>query len=250
MSMLALAAVVFLAFVSEAMAGFGATIITVTLAAHLMPVHEILALFLPVNVLMSLWLVLRNGSHIDGAMLGRRILPWMGAGLVAGLALAGLGDELSLKAAFGALVVVLAGFELVRIVRIEALPSPLSRPRAALALLAAGLIHGVFATGGPLVVWVMGREIADKARFRATLSALWLVLNGVMVATYLRAGTVTAETLRSSAALLIPLVLGAIVGEHLHRRLPIRQFRLCVFLLLAFAGVSLLVRTLLAMFAS
>jgi uncharacterized membrane protein YfcA len=148
-----------------------------------------------------------------------------------------------LKRALAAFILVLVAVELSRIRSAEAPPKPLARPVALALLFLGGLLHGAFATGGPLAVYVAGRDLAhDKARFRSTLSALWLALNLVLLATYAALGKIDGASLRMSLALAPPLALGLGVGEIVHARLPVRAFRPLVFVLLGVAGVVLAVR--------
>jgi uncharacterized membrane protein YfcA len=93
-------------------------------------------------------------------------------------------------------------------------------------------------------VWVIGRELTDKSRFRATLSMLWLVSNLLVVAGFGASGTITLATLSGSALLLPPLALGLFVGEKIHARLSPTRFRVAIFALLFVASTVLLVRTL------
>lgn len=232
---------VFLAFVVEATAGFGATLVTVTIAAQFYEVDEVLAIFVPVNILLSATLVARNAALVDRSLLLRRVLPWMGLGFVLGLAAFRLHGEGWIKGVFGVFVVVLSVIELRRGTA-PAAPIP-PRIRAA-ALVGAGLIHGLFACGGPLLVWVLGREIEDKGRFRATLSTVWLVLGLVLVGGYTASGTLTVTTLGTSALLLGPLAAGLLVGDRLHRWVDPVRFRRGVYALLLLAGLSLAVRSL------
>lgn len=243
-----LAVVVLLAFVVEATAGFGATIVTVTLASHFVPIEEVLAAFLPVNVLLSAYLTLRHWRAVDTRLLLGRVVAWMGPGMGIGIGLFALRGQGWIRTVFAAFVVVLASLELRRALRRGAsgdggAPPALSAPVAAASLVGAGVVHGLFACGGPMLVYVVGRELADKARFRATLSAVWLLLNLVLLVTYAVSGTLDAGTLRASATMLVSLVVGLVVGEQLHRRLPERAFRIAVFALLLFAGGALLVRS-------
>lgn len=233
--------IVLAAVVVEATAGFGATVVTVTLASHLMPVEEVLATFMPLNVVMATWIVARNPTLVDRPLLFRRVLPTMGAGFAVGLALVDLLGHPWLKAAFGLFVALLAIAELTG--ARERPPSP-SAARAA--LLGAGVIHGLFACGGPLLVWVVGRELPDKGRFRATLQAVWWILGVLLLARYAHAGHLTRVTLGHSAWLLLALVIALPIGEAVHRRIAPGPFRKAVFGLLLFAGSSLAVRTLLS----
>ena len=109
-------------------------------------------------------------------------------------------------------------------------------------LLFAGVIHGLFGTSGPPVVWVATRTLPDKTEFRATLALLWLVLSGVLVAGYVVDGSLRLPQLQQSALLAVPLVGGFVVGNVLHAHVPQRAFRLAVCVLLVVAGVALVVR--------
>jgi uncharacterized membrane protein YfcA len=235
---MALLLVVLAAFAVEAASGFGGTVITVTFGAFLLPVDEVLAVYVPVNLLLSAWIVGKHQAHVDTRFLLRRVAPLMGAGFLCGLALFQLRGETWIKAVFGAVV---AGLSLLELTK-ERLgpPSPAAR---AVALVGSGVVHGLFACGGPLLVWVAGRELDDKGRFRATLSATWLTFGLVLTTSYAAAGTLSVETLQQSATLLPMLVAGLWIGERAHGHLDPVRFRKVVFSLLLFAGLSLVART-------
>ena len=166
-------------------------------------------------------------------------------GDMVGLVFARFRAETWIKLVFSALVIVLSLFELVTLrKKSDERAQPLPGPIAATALSTAGVVHGLFACGGPLVVYVVSRTLRDKASFRATLSALWLIMNVVLVATMVRAGTIGGASLLTSAALAPPLLLGLVVGNRLHERLDERSFRVAVFSLLLVAAAVLLVRSL------
>ena len=44
-------------------------------------------------------------------------------------------------------------------------------------LVLAGIIHGLFVSGGPLLTGYMTKRIKDKSVFRATISTVWVFLN-------------------------------------------------------------------------
>lgn len=230
-----LVAIVALAFTVEAACGFGATILTVALAALWYPIPQVLATFVPVNAALSLSIVLRYRHAVDGRLLVRRVLPLMGAGVAAGLALFQLREIGWLRIAFASFVILVAAWSLLR-----------RRTGAgrfgAVALVGAGVVHGLFATGGPLAVYALAGELPDKTRFRTTMSSLWLLFNGVLIASYVAAGTLTATTLRGSLWLVPAVPVGLVVGDFLHHRVPERGFRVAVNGLLLVAGCVLLWR--------
>lgn len=235
----ALVAIVTLAFTVEAAAGFGATVITVSLGANLVPIEHILATFVPVNVVLSLTMVARHREDVDTRILRERVLAVMAPGMLVGMALFSLRGETWIKATYGAFVIALAARELFLGAGEARL---LPRGPRTLALLGAGVIQGLFASGGPLLVYAVGGELTDKARFRATLASVWAVLNGFLLVRYVAAGTLTPSTLRTSATFLVPLLLGLALGHAVHERLDAGRFRRAVFALLLFAGLSLTVR--------
>jgi uncharacterized membrane protein YfcA len=124
---------------------------------------------------------------------------------------------------------------------------PLSRPKAAVVLAGAGVVHGLFGSGGPLVVYFLGREMLDKSVFRATLSTLWVVLSVVLCASFAQRGLLDTATLGRAAPLLIAVLVGGAIGERLHARVDVQAFRMIVFGVLALAGLSLTLRNLLAL---
>lgn len=257
-------AVVALAFTVETALGFGATVVTVALGATLVPIGQVLPAFVPLNMVLSAWLALRGREHVAWGLLGKRVLPWMGLGLPLGLLGASRVDEALLVKVFGVFVVALAGVELARMraegasggpeqgdARREVQPagragsSTGSRASARLddlLLVLGGIVHGAFATGGPMVVYVTGRALVEKERFRATLAVLWLTLNTVLVTTWIVRGTLGAESLRRSGGLAVGLALGMLLGEQAHRRVPVRAFRVGVYVMLAVAGTLLTLR--------
>lgn len=234
--------IIIVAFTVEAALGFGATVVAVSLGAFLLPLEQLLPAFVPLNLAMSLVLVARYWRLIDGRFLLTRILPFMALGLPLGfLALASV-DEGTARTGLGAFVVWLAALELWR-ARSSVRPAPLPEWKRALALLFGGVVHGAFATGGPLVVYVVGRTLSDKGAFRATLSALWLVLNLVLLVGFSARGVLDEESGARTLTWLPFLAVGLVVGELLHRRVPAEWFKRLVFTLLLIAGALLVLRS-------
>jgi uncharacterized membrane protein YfcA len=241
---LALCGIVCAALLVEASLGFGATVVVVALGAFLYPIEQLLPAYVPVNMVLSTYMVVRHWDAIDGRLLLRRVLPFMALGLPFGLFLFRFSGGPLLKTLFGVFVVVLATLELVRLARTgrvngAAAVRPLPAAAAGIFLVLGGLVHGAFGTGGPMAVYVAGREIADKRVFRSTLSALWLLLNAALLATYAASGFLSLASARLSATLLVPLAVGIAAGEWAHRRLPHRAFATLVFAVLLVAGLVL-----------
>jgi hypothetical protein len=240
--LLLLAGIIWLAFTTEAATGFGGTVIAVTLGVRLYPIHVLLPLLVALNLILSSYIVWRHFEHISRRLLLTQILPVMGIGLAAGLVVFQRASNEALKTTFGVFVVAVAVRELRSVLSGgTARAQPLTPVTRTSGLLAAGIAHGLFACGGPLLVYVLGRSNLDKHSFRSTLSTVWLTLNLTLTAAYASTGRID-HTAVPILALLAPAVfLGIITGEWAHRRLDERRFRLAVLALLILAGLTILV---------
>jgi uncharacterized membrane protein YfcA len=230
------------AFISEGAIGFGATVITVALGAQLLPLDVLLPAWVPLNIAMSTYLVVRNRHHVQWRFLLVEIIPLVALGTIAGLGLFHLPNKTLFAAILGVFVCALALLQLVR-----PAANPLARAWQYVFLGIGGVAHGLFGTGGPMIVYVARRRLPDAAAFRATLCVLWLGLNIALVVNYaaLRLYTTTTGTYSLIfAALLVP---GVYVGNKLHHALPPQTFEKAVWIGLFVAGLALAIRSALAL---
>ncbi|MES1943651.1 hypothetical protein PC39_06035 [Salinisphaera sp. PC39] len=234
---LLLGAFILLAYTTEAMTGFGSIVIALSLGALVLPIEAMLPVLVPLNIVMTGFLAWRLRGHADRDALLRLILPAMTAGTAAGYLLHPWLGDAALKTLFGLLIVWFAARELWRSVRA---PLPAARGRVWTQgwTLAAGVTHGLFASGGPLLVYALSGARLDKARFRATLIVVWFTLNSLLTAAFLVDGSLWPALPRVAAYLpLLPV--GVILGEVLHRRVDEAGFRRAVFAVLLAAGLAL-----------
>jgi uncharacterized membrane protein YfcA len=233
-----LACFAFLSYLSAVFAGFGGVIIALTLGAHLYPIKWMLPVLLPLTLIANLYIFIRHHKYIDTQILLRQILPFMGTGLVIGFVLFNLLHGELMRTLFGLIVILVAIRELINLIRgshqNEALlPGWISAGY----IFAAGVIHGIYASGGPLLVYAVNKMQLEKSVFRSTLSIVWLIMNILLTASYAVVGKIHLESLKYSAYLLPSLTLGVLLGEFLHQRIPERSFKFAVFMLLMLSGV-------------
>ena len=239
----ALAFVVLTAFTVETALGFGATLITVALGSIFLPIDALLPAIVPLNLALSIWLTTRYWREVDAGFLFRRLLPLMLIGMPLGILAFRHADPALLRRLFGAFLVIVSAVEVVRMRKAPGTGlASISRPVEVAMLVAGGMVHGAFATGGPMAVYVVGRTIADKGRYRATLCLLWAILNTFLALVYLRGGELGASSLSVTAWLAPSCALGLWLGELAHHRVPAAAFRNMVFVGLALVGVVLVVR--------
>jgi uncharacterized protein len=243
-----LALFVFLGFGTQAMAGFGGTVITLTLGALLLPIERLVPVIVAVGWVQTFVLVIRLRGEVQWRLLGAFVMPLMGLGAVGGLVLQTFLGGSTLKIVYGLFVVVVAIRELVIALRASDAPQKaLPRPVAALGTLGAGLIHGIYASGGPLLVYVIGRLGLSKAAFRATLITVWFPLNTALLIYFAAVGRITSADLPSVAWLMIPIALALVAGDWGHHKVDERRFKTIANALLLLAGSVLLVSTAVAL---
>lgn len=240
MDLLLLAGVVALGFTVEAALGFGATLVAVSLGSGFMPLEEILPAFVPLNMALSLLIVARHRSQVELRFLLGRLLPFMVLGLPLGFLAFSLLPELVLRRIFAVFLLTLIASDLWQLYSPKVGRGPLPRAAEVPLLLLGGAIHGAFGTGGPIAVYVSKHALREKGPFRATLSALWLLLNTLVVGGYAYRGLLGAASAQRSLSLVPALGLGLILGEVIHRRVNTELFRRLVLGMLFVVALSLL----------
>jgi uncharacterized membrane protein YfcA len=234
----ALGVFILLAYTLEAITGFGSIVIALSLSALLLPIDQLLPVLVPLNICMTGYLVYRHWRMVDVRLLLGTILPGMVAGTLLGYWLLPYLDTQALKSVFGALILWFAGRELWRLRHAAVLPV---RPQwlTRLITLGAGLSHGLFASGGPLLVFGLAGTQLDKARLRATLISVWFTLNSLLTLAFLLDGRLQ-PALPQVLGYAPLLLLGVWLGERLHRRFDERHFRIAIYILLLATGILLL----------
>lgn len=104
----------------------------------------------------------------------------------------------------------------------------------------AGIVHGIFVSGGPLLISYLAKRIQEKISFRATISTVWIFLNSIILADDIRNGFWTLELIKIQL-LSVPFLLGGMfIGGKLVKRMSQKLFMNITYLLLLISGGSLL----------
>lgn len=234
---IAVGAFIFIAFTLEAVTGFGSIVIALALGAQLVPMEQLMTILVPLSVCMSSVMVWRHREKIDRSLLLRQLLPGMLVGTLMGYAVKPYLDAGVLRQLFGLLIIWFAARELWRMR--HATPFALRPAWLTRALIVvAGVTHGLFASGGPLLVYAVSGLQMDKARFRATLVSVWLSLNVVLVTAFALDGRLQ-PALPFVAAYIPVIFAGVYVGEKLHHRVSEQHFRVVIYVLLLVTGALL-----------
>ena len=106
-----------------------------------------------------------------------------------------------------------------------------------------GITHGLFASGGPLLVYALTGTQLSKSAFRATLISVWLSLNGLLTVVFALDGSLLPALPR--IGMMLPVLLaGVVIGEFLHHRVNENRFKQLVYTLLLLTGALLIITTL------
>jgi hypothetical protein len=149
--LLLLGVITALGFTVGSAAGFGSSVVILTLGVHLFPLDLLVPVVVLLNQAMGIYLAVRYRKSIEMRLLLTRILPLAGIGLPIGFLVFHFVDIGSLKMALGGFVLVLAVLETVRLVRTGsgARVHPLPPWATVATLLGGGVLHGLWAAGGP-----------------------------------------------------------------------------------------------------
>ncbi len=231
-----------IALTTDATIGFGSMLIAVTLGAHLYPVATLLPVLVCQSVMLTMYMVVSNRHLVAWRVLLTRVLPGMFAGMALGYVVFSNADDEALRLFLGIFVTGVASVDLFRFIRQSGEPqAPMTTSRFSATTLAAGIVHGITATGGPILVYGMGRFGLSKGEFRSTLAAVWLTLNSTWVLVFLSNGRLGSFNAPFVAAL-VPVLVGSILaGNYLHGRLDERAFRIVMLVMLLLAGLALMI---------
>lgn len=225
---------VFLANIIEAITGFAGTMLAMPAAMQLIGVMDakivlnVVALFVSVNI------CLRNLHDVNCREVVK-LSCLMILGMAAGLYLFNILPVSWLSRLYGLLIILVAlkGLFVKRQVA-------LSQGVLLGIVLAAGIIHGMFLSGGALLVLYAITVLKDKSIIRATLAPVWIILNVIILTQDAVAGHVTFHCLFLAVLCLPPVCLALYIGNLLHKRIPQDFFVRLTYILLIISGFSLL----------
>jgi uncharacterized membrane protein YfcA len=164
------------------------------------------------------------------------IVALAGVGLVIGMYVFEMLNERLAKRTLGVFVLVMGLQGLLRPSLLKLVPGPLAK----LLVVAGGIVHGAFTTGGPLLVIYAQRAMPEKGQFRSTLAVMWIVLNVGLMTGWTIAGSWSPRTPTLCLVGLPFLLAGLSVGEYLHHKLDGPTFRATVNAVLIVNGLVLI----------
>lgn len=223
--------VLFLTSIIKTITGFAGTTLAMPFAVKLIDATTakvVLGIFAWIN---GLVVAVRERDDIRWGVLGK-IVSAMLAGLIVGIKIyEAIPMDILLKF-YGVFIICIALKNLL----FKGQPR-LGRTASVIVLLGAGLMHGMFLSGGSLLVIYATSALPEKKHFRATMSAVWVVLNAYIIAQACISHSISPDVTGLLAAGVVPFILAIIVGEQLSRRFSQETFMKITFIVLLISGV-------------
>ncbi|BAK43498.1 sulfite exporter TauE/SafE family protein [Eggerthella sp. YY7918] len=225
----------FFAYTVQAVTGFAGNIFAMPVGTHLLGLHSSVAILNTLGFFACGLLAVMNIKHVNWRELGKIVgtmLPFVLVGIWLDTIL-----PLDVLLRVYGLIIVLVGAKNLISKRQRFLPE------WALwgVLVSAGLIQGMFVSGGALLVIYAMQKMTDKQQFRTTLSMVWAILNFIYAAIAFAQGSFTSDVVQV-VGMCIPLaVLATFLGNRLQRRISKEKFLTLTYVLLLCIGLILLI---------
>jgi hypothetical protein len=100
-----------------------------------------------------------------------------------------------------------------------------------------GILNGAVSLSGPPVVVLLANDDKNKNEFRSNLTFLFVILNIVTIALYLKRGLFENPELVNMIYLLPVMVIGTFLGIHLGNKIDDAKFKKLVLVLLLIMGI-------------
>lgn len=235
-----LAAIAFGGSVVFGATGFGAALVSMPLATHLVPLGFALALYALADIANSFSVGLEKPRNAVRAEY-LRLVPMILAGTAAGVTVLVNLPRAAGMLLLGSFVIAYAIYALFR----HEYRQPVSRNWGWLAGFAGGVTSALFGAGGPPYVIYLSQRGLSKEEFRATLGLVTMTSISLRVVAFLLTGLLLDPAVWRSALVVVPAALAGIaVGRRIFLATSRNVLMRAIALLLLASGGSLVWRAL------
>jgi len=219
----------------QAITGFAGGPIAIPPSMALVGVENAKASITLILLIVTAIVTVQNIKYINWKKLGIMLL-FMFAGMIPGVWLFGILPTKILMILYGSIVVLIGIDKLLR-----KNSGDLKSPWNYVALLFAGIMQGMFTSGGPFIALYASGALKDKKEFRATVTPVWTVLNIYLVYNMYSQGFYTGYVCRLTAYSMIPVFGAILIGNRINHKIDQKTFLKLVYVLLIISGGILLV---------
>jgi uncharacterized membrane protein YfcA len=237
---LVLAAIAFIGSIVFGATGFGAALVAMPVAVHLVPLKFALALFALADIANSFSVGLEKPRNAERGEYFR-LMPMILAGTLAGVTVLVNLPRAAGMALLGGFVIAYAIYALFW----HASSRVVAQGWSWLAGFLGGATSALFGAGGPPYVIYLSQRGLSKEAFRATLGLVTMTSISIRVVAFFLTGLLLDPQVWLAAAVVVPAALAGIaVGRKVFFRLPKEQLARAIAALLLASGGSLVLRAL------
>lgn len=226
--------VVFMANIVEGITGFAGTMLAMPAGMLLIGVEEAKIVLNIVAIFVSSNIAIRNRRDVNRKEVVK-LSGLMLIGMAAGIYLFSILSPGVLMRIYGVLIICIAIRGLMTEKNMK-IPANL----LIVVVLIAGVVHGMFLSGGALLVIYAVEVLKEKSVIRATLAPVWIVLNTLMLIKNLAAGEVTGNILQLTVWCVVAVIPALVIGNVLHKKIRQERFVKLTYVLLIISGITLL----------
>lgn len=227
--------VLFVANVIQAITGFAGTVLAMPPSIYLLGMDNAKVVLNVMALLSGLMIAVMSYHHMNKKEV-IKICVCMVAGMAIGIQICKtVPSEQIFLIIYGVIILLIAGKNLL-CHRQRTLPKAL----LLVILLLAGVIHGMFVSGGALLVVYAAQVLKEKEEFRATLAPVWVVLNSILLVSQVRQGVFTEGNIRLILISIIPLFMATWLGKKLVKKVSQKVFLNLTYVFLLVSGLSLI----------
>ncbi|MGL4656583.1 MAG: TSUP family transporter [Sarcina sp.] len=238
--------IIMVTYFIEGLIGFGGTIMALPLASMVVPLDTTVHVLTIIVLLASLFITIKDFKYIAKKEF-IKISGFMILGLPIGMILFTILPERPLKMALG-LFMIFVGIKGMYQLKnagkqrnnIENSSTKTSKSKTLMentTLFIGGIVHGAFTCGGPFVVVYATKNIKDKFSFRATLCALWVTLNSLMLAINIFRQEITLEVIELSTFTMLFVIAAILISNIVIKKINADSFNKFVYAALCISGV-------------
>ncbi len=232
----------FFAGFTKGMVGFGVNVISVPLMSLLVGPKAAIALVSLPSFLNNVIIVLQRRERESWGLVKRvsSLLVFGGIGITLGSILLVSLDVSLISILLGILTIVFVLTEKAR--KGWRIPDHHERLYAPPAGFVAGILGGVSGVSAPILVTYLYSLKLDKKDFVYTISAIFVIFNGVQGINFWVLGLYTPESALFGLSYIIPIILGTIVGTRFQDKISQQLFNYLVLGTLFIVGLDLIRR--------
>lgn len=227
--------VLFFANAVQAITGFAGTVLAMPPSSYLIGLDNAKVVLNVMAWISGLLIAIMNYKNIQWIEL-IKIIIFMLFGMLIGIRICEVVHSDSiLLTVYGVIILIIALKNLIFKKEVKIHKSVLL-----IVLIISGVVHGMFVSGGALLVVYAVQILKDKDKFRATIAPVWVVLNTYMMFSQYKAGLFTSSNINLILLSIIPLFVATWAGGKLAKKLDKNIFLNLTYILLIISGLSLI----------